>query len=128
MSQLDEEKQAYLVQMQAERGYVLDFHKVLASEDFDFLKSYNAFLQAAYLNPNTSLDKKTKELVLIGILVAIRSLPSHIKTHMEVARQLGATKKEVLEVLEMSLPPAGVAAFMEGFALWREVFEVQTDA
>lgn len=121
--ELDLEQENYLQQMQAERGYILDFHKVLVREDFAFLKSYNSLLQSAYLNPNTQADSKTKELMLIGILVAVRSLPDHIKTHMELAKRLGASKKEVLEVIEMCLPPAGLPAFMQGFNLWREVFE-----
>jgi len=57
-------------------------------------------------------------------LVAVRSPSDHIKTHMHVAKRLGATKKEILEVLEMCLPPAGLPAFMQGFAVWREVFDV----
>ncbi len=120
----DEERRAYLQRMEEERGYILDFHRILAEEDFEFLKSYNSLLQAAYLNPDTSAESKTKELILIAILIAVRSLPDHIRTHMHVAKRLGATKKEVLEVLEMCLLPAGLPAFMQGFAVWREVFEV----
>jgi hypothetical protein len=37
---LDEARQAYLRETEAERGYILDFHKILAAEDFEFLKSY----------------------------------------------------------------------------------------
>lgn len=121
---LAEERQAYLQKMQEERGYILDFHRVLAEEDFNFLRSYNSLLQAAYLNPATTSDTKTKELILIAILIAVRSTPDHIRTHIKLAKDLGATKKEVLEVLEMCLPPAGIPAFMQGFAVWREVFEV----
>ncbi len=123
-SSLDAARQEYLHQMQQERGYVMDFHRVLAQEDFAFLQSYNSLLQSAYLNPNTLADPKTKELILIGILVSVRSLPDHIRTHLKLAQQLGASRKEVLEVLEMCLPPAGLPAFMEGINLWREVFEV----
>lgn len=121
---LDEARQAYLKQMEKERGYILDFHKILAEEDFEFLKSYNALLKTAYLKPDSSTQSKTKELILIAILVAVRSSSGHIKTHMQVAKRLGATKKEILEVLEMCLPPAGLPAFMQGFDVWREVFEV----
>lgn len=120
----DDERRAYLQRMEEERGYILDFHKILAEEDFEFLKSYNALLQAAYLSPDTRTESKTKELILIAILVAVRSPSDHIKTHMHVAKRLGATKKEILEVLEMCLIPAGLPAFMQGFAVWREVFEI----
>jgi 4-carboxymuconolactone decarboxylase len=88
---LDEARQAYLQKMEAERGYILDFHKILAEEDFEFLKSYNALLKTAYLKPDSSTQSKTKELILIAILVAVRSPTDYIKTHMQVAKHLGAT-------------------------------------
>ncbi len=119
----DEERRAYLQQMEEERGYILDFHRVLAEEDLDFLKGYNALLEAAYTNART-LDAKTKELIFVAVLMAVRSQPDHIKTHMEVAKKLGATKREMLEVLEMTLPPTGAPAFMHAFAVWREVYGV----
>lgn len=122
--QQDEERRAYLQRMEEERGYIFDFHKVLAEEDFEFLKNYNSLLQTAYLSPDTRTESTAKELILIAILVAVRSPSDHIKTHMRVAKRLGATKKEILEVLEMCLLPAGLPAFMQGFAAWREVFEV----
>lgn len=124
MNKQSDEKKHYLQNMEKERGYLLEFHKILAEEDFDFLKGYNAFLQAAYLNSDAIPDSKTKELILIAILVSVRSTTNHIKTHIELAKSMGATKNEVLAVLEMCLPPAGLPAFMEGFAIWREVFEL----
>jgi 4-carboxymuconolactone decarboxylase len=87
----DEARQTYLQKMEAERGYILDFHKILAEEDFEFLKSYNALLKTAYLKPDSSTQSKTKELILIAILVAVRSPTDYIKTHMQVAKHLGAT-------------------------------------
>jgi 4-carboxymuconolactone decarboxylase len=109
--------------MEEERGYILDFHKVMAEEDFDFLQGYNALLEAAYTKPRL-LDPKTKELIFTAVLMAVRSQPDHLKTHMEMAKRYGATKQEVLEVLEMTLPPTGVPAFMHAYAIWREVFGV----
>jgi len=117
------ESQVYLQKMQEERGYILDFHKVLAEQDFEFLKGYNALLEAAYLKPRL-LDAKTKELIFIAVLMAIRSQPDHLKTHMEMAKQFGATQQEVLEVLEMTLPPTGVPTFMHAYPIWRQVFGV----
>ncbi len=117
--------QAYLAQMEKERGYVLDFHKILAQEDFEFLKSYNSLLQSGYLNEESENDSKTKELILIAVLISVRSPSDHIKTHMYVAKQLGVTKSEMFEVVKMCLVPAGLSSFMEGFSIWREVFEIQ---
>ena len=118
------ERDAYLAKMEAERGYILDFHRILAEEDFAFLKRYDSLLQAAYLDRSNDTDSKTKELILIAVLVAVRSPAGHIETHMRVAKRLGATKGEILAILKICLLPAGLPAFMQGFDVWRDVFEV----
>ena len=51
--------------MYRERGYLLDFDKVIAAEDFEFLKAYNQFIEACYTQQRT-LDRKTKELIFGG--------------------------------------------------------------
>lgn len=115
--------QAYLAKMQAERGYILGWHKILAERDFDFLQGYNSLLEAAYTTPRL-LDPKTKEMLITAVLMAVRSLPDHIKTHLELCKKLGVTEQEMLEVLELILPPAGVPAFMHSFDLWKQVYNV----
>ncbi len=121
-----DEVQTYLAHMEAERGYLLDWHKTLAAHDFEFLKGYNGLLEAAYTRPRL-LDVKTKEMVITAVLMAVRSQPSHIKTHLEMCKKFGATAQEMLEVLEVVLPPAGVPAFMHSFDLWRQVYDIEQD-
>jgi 4-carboxymuconolactone decarboxylase len=116
----DSEKQAFVDKMYRERGYILDFHKVMVAEDFDFLKSYNQFIEAGYTKPRT-LDPKTKELLYTVILTAGKASVEHIKSHVKLALEYGATKKEVLEALEICISGAGVPAFMIGFEAWRQV-------
>ena len=121
---MDDDPRAYLARMARERGYVLDFHRALAAEDFPFLKAYNSFIEAGYL-ATRSLDERTKELIYIATLTACGSPPGHIRAHMVEARRMGVTKQEALETLELILPAIGVARFMPGFAVWQEVYEVQ---
>ncbi len=116
-----EDAQAFLDRMVRERGYVLDFHKTLAAEDFEFLRTYNALIEGAYLN-NPVLDDKTKELLYTAVLTAIGGQSAHIKAHIVEAVKVGATKQEVLAPLRLLLPPAGVPRFMVGFQAWQEVF------
>lgn len=116
--------QAYIAKMQAERGYILDWHKVLAEHDFEFLKGYNSLLNAAYTNQRL-LDVKTKEMLITAVLMAVRSQPDHIKTHLEMCKKFGVTAQEMLEVLEVVLPPAGVPAFIHSFDLWRQVYGIE---
>ncbi|MFC1937855.1 carboxymuconolactone decarboxylase family protein [Chloroflexota bacterium] len=116
----EDEKQAFVDRMYRERGYILDFHKVMVAEDFEFLKVYNQLIQAAYTKQRT-LDAKTKELLYTVILTSVKASVDHIKAHIKLAIDYGATKQEVLEALEICLPGASVPAFMLGFEAWKQV-------
>ena len=115
-----EEKQAYVDGMVQKRGYVLDYHKVMAAQDYEVLQAANGLVEAAYLKERT-LDRKTKELLFILSLTVMRASKGHIQSHIRVALDLGLTKEEILEAIEISLPEAGIVAFQEGFEAWREV-------
>ncbi len=115
-----EEKQAYVDEMARERGYVLEYHKVMALHDFEVLQAANNLVQAAYLEPRR-LDRKTKELLFILSLTVMRASKGQIQSHIRVALDLGLSKEEILEAIEISLPEAGVVTFQWGFEAWREV-------
>lgn len=117
---LETEKQAFVDKMYRERGYILDFHKVMVAEDFDFLKAYNQLIGAGYTKQRT-LDAKTKEIIYTVILTAVKASVDHIKAHIKMALDYGATKQEILEALEICLPAASVPAFMIGFEAWKQV-------
>ncbi len=115
-----EEKQAYVDGMVEKRGYVLDYHKVMAAQDYDVLQAANGLVEAAYLKERR-LDRKTKELLFILSLTVMRASKGHIQSHIRVALDLGLSKEEILEAIEITLPEAGVVVFQEGFDAWREV-------
>ncbi|MDQ4042389.1 MAG: carboxymuconolactone decarboxylase family protein [Actinomycetota bacterium] len=115
-----EEKQAYIDEMAEKRGYVLDYHKVMAEQDFEVLQAANGLIEAAYLGERR-LDRKTKELLFIVSLTVMRASKGHIQSHIRVALDLGLSKEEILEAIEITLPEAGVVVFQEGFEAWREV-------
>jgi 4-carboxymuconolactone decarboxylase len=115
-----EEKQAYVDEMAEKRGYVLDYHKVMAERDFEVLQAANGLIEAAYLEERR-LDRKTKELLFIVSLTVMRASKAHIQSHIRVALDLGLSKEEILEAIEITLPEAGVVVFQEGFEAWREV-------
>jgi 4-carboxymuconolactone decarboxylase len=115
-----EEKQAYVDDMARKRGYVLDYHKVMAAQDYDVLQAANGLVEAAYLKERT-LDRKTKELIFAANLTVMRASKGHIQSHVRAALEHGATEQEVLEAIEISLPEAGIVAFQTGFEAWREV-------
>jgi len=115
-----DEKQAFVDKMYKERGYILDFHKIMVAEDFDFLKGYNQLIEAAYTNPR-SLDPKTKELIYTVALTSVKANVDHIAAHIRLALEYGYSKKEILEALEICVAAAGVPAFMIGFEAWKKV-------
>jgi 4-carboxymuconolactone decarboxylase len=115
-----EEKQAYIDEMAKKRGYVLDYHKVMAAQDYEVLQATNGLVEAAYLRERR-LDRKTKELIFIVSLTVMRASKGHIKSHIQVALDLGLSKEEILEAIEIALPEAGIVAFQQGFDAWREV-------
>ena len=112
--------QQYIDDMAPKRGYVLDYHKVMAKQDFPVLQAANGIVNAAYLDQRL-LDRKTKELIFIVSLTVMRASKGHIQSHIKVA--LGLSPQEILEAIEISLPEAGIVAFQTGFEAWREVVD-----
>ncbi len=119
-----DEKKAYLKEMAQIRGFVMDHHKVLVAEDMPFLRALNEFV-AVSQNRERGLDRKTKEFVMIAALTALGAMKNHIKAHIEVAKKEGATKEDLLEVLEILVLMCGAPKFMMGYEAWKECFEVQ---
>lgn len=120
MTDTTTEAQAYLNDMAAKRGYVLDYHKIMAKQDFPVLQAANHVVSAAYLDQRT-LDRRTKELIFIVSLTVMRASKGHIQSHIRVALDLGVSATEILEAIEIALPEAGIVAFQTGFEAWREV-------
>ena len=52
------------------------------------------------------LDKKTKELVYLAVLAALR-LESGVPLHVQMAKQAGASREEVISAILIGLPVAG---------------------
>ncbi|WP_345214729.1 carboxymuconolactone decarboxylase family protein [Georgenia halophila] len=117
-----QDPQEYIDQMALKRGYVLDYHKVMAKHDFEVLQAANELVNAAYLNERT-LDRKTKELIFIATQTILRAPKTQIQSHIRIALDVGATAQEILEAIETTLPEAGVIVFNAGFEAWREVVE-----
>jgi 4-carboxymuconolactone decarboxylase len=120
-------EQSSLESMRKRRGYLMPFHVLLAEHDPEFLASYDALLETTLLQPR-ALDRRTKELVLVGILTAISAPPSHLDTHIRAAMKAGASDKETLQALELVMPSAGVARFMEGVETWSKIIGVDSAA
>lgn len=66
----------------------------------DVMKGFSAMAQAA-LKAN-ALDTKTKELLALGISVAIRCDPC-VAFHAQAAVRQGATREEILETIGIAI-------------------------
>ena len=66
----------------------------------DVMKAFGAMAQAA--TAPKALDTKTKELVALGIAVAVRCDPC-ISFHAESARKHGASRDEIMEAVGMAI-------------------------
>lgn len=116
--------QAYINDMAEKRGYVLDYHKVMAAADFPVLQAANHVVSAAYLDQRR-LDRKTKELLFILSLTVLRAPQPQICSHISVGLDLGLTPEEILEAIEIALPEAGVVAFQWGLEAWQSVVGIE---
>ena len=54
----------------------------------------------------SALDKKTAALAYLAVLAALR-LESGIPFHVQTAKQLGATREEIVSAILVGLPAAG---------------------
>jgi len=99
-----------------------EFTKTLSSElkslrggAGDVMKAFSSLAQAALAQG--ALDPKTKELIALGISVAVRC-DDCIAFHVKAAIDRGATREEVLETLGMSVyMGAGPSAMYASHAL-----------
>lgn len=113
-----------LDQIERKRGYVLDLHRTLAERDPGFLEAYEQLLDASFLQERT-LDRRIKELIYVGVLMAVGTPEAHLATHMRAAVEHGATEAEVLEVLQQALPPCGVPRFIEAMRAFDNTFTAE---
>ena len=112
-----EEVRAFLEEAQADRGYTLEMHRIMAEADLEWAKKYNEFIEATYTGQRL-LDRKTKELLQVAVEAALRADVEQIQAHVRVALREGATPREILEALQAVIMPMGALAFRRGVQAW----------
>ncbi len=68
------------------------------------------------------LDAVTRELATVALLTAIGRQPAALKNHLRAALAAGATREQIVRVLEQMAIYAGFPAALNGVAAAREVF------
>lgn len=103
-----------------ERGYVEDFHKVLASEDPKFLEHYSEMWK--YIIKKNSLGKKTTSLVRLAVVTAVGN-ETAIRHSMDMAAGFGASPKEILDTLKIVFMFTGVPTLVTALSIYNQRFE-----
>jgi alkylhydroperoxidase/carboxymuconolactone decarboxylase family protein YurZ len=124
MSESQRKAEDLIEKMKKDRGYTYPEWEFAARSDPDFVEAYNNLYRVA-LTDGKALNAKTREFIAIGIL-AYRGEVNAVKTHIERAFRLGATKQEVLEAVETSIVPGGAPTFFTGLsAIIKAIYEAK---
>lgn len=99
---------------------VLPMHEYLAEHDPLGLDGFNSFLTSS-IYAKDALDPRYKEIVLACACVAAGSSVPVIAAHCRKALQLGATRGEVLQAIEMTAAVLATRAMGAGMSAMLEV-------
>lgn len=124
---LEKEKEKMLERVLKVRGFRYGLHKVLAEADWEFMKKFEEWVEFVYLSER-HLDRRVKELVIVGIIGALRSPAEHIQAHINAAVKAGATKEEIIVVAELVGHWGGNIAQANALEAWRRVFAPEMPA
>ena len=120
----DERAAALIEKMKQERGGKLwPAFEYVARLDPDFLEGYNAATRQVFnygaAAEDRAVDAKVKELIAIALLASVRG--STTGSHIRKCYELGATRREVLESLEVAYQVTGAPAFEFGVQCMMEI-------
>ena len=79
--------------------------KILLSETGETGKAYMEMVMKG--SQASALDRKTRELAYLSVLAALR-MTGGIAYHVDSAKELGATKAEVMSAVLVGLPAVGI--------------------
>ena len=73
--------------------------------------------------PARTLSHVHRELATVALLTALGTQPAALRTHLRAALDAGASRAQIVEVIEQMAVYAGFPAALNGIAAAREVFE-----
>jgi len=118
---LDGEKEEMAKQVHNARGFRFGLHAILAEADWEYMKRFEEWVEFVYLSAR-HLDRRLKELIITGMVGALRSAPEHIKAHIDAGVNAGSTKEEIILVAELVGLWAGAVARADLVEAWRRTF------
>jgi AhpD family alkylhydroperoxidase len=106
---------------EARRGFTPAWLKFMAGVDLDFLEAYERIYELTAVRKGR-LPAKVRELIVVAA-VAIGRYGPGIKDHIRRAMRLGATKEEIVEVLQSASFHTGAPTLVHGLIALIEVLE-----
>ena len=104
------------------RGFRYGVHDFVAQADgVEALKKWNDHMEANYLKEGP-IDRKTKELLIVAVCVALKDWESHMQLHMHAACKAGATPEEIRALIDLVGIWVGDIARLRGLEAWRATF------
>ncbi len=88
----------------------------------DVAKAFDGLIQS--LIGSEGLDAKTKQLIYIAMKTAMRD-DAAVKFHAPMAKQLGATKPEIIDAILLSLTVSGVSGVLACLPYAVKLFDTQ---
>jgi alkylhydroperoxidase/carboxymuconolactone decarboxylase family protein YurZ len=119
MKEQDEAKEAFKkVALGAENSA----YDAIAQLDPEYFEKLKGLYVDGTFGREGALPRKIKELVMIGITCALNR-PRGVRIHCERALTLGATPREMLEVMEVAAIPGGMPGLWLGVETLQDVLK-----
>lgn len=97
----------------------INYFEKLSNWDAEFSKLTQEFGWAG-MYARDILDDRTRELIAVAALTVLGKLPQ-LKSHIEMALRVGATTKEIMEVMLQLVVFAGYPTALNGLSVLEEV-------
>ncbi len=110
-------KEEILAQVEAKRGYLLSYHRMLANDDPGLLAAYDQFYEKLTLAPRV-LSAKEREYVWAGLLATARE--EHGRIHMERAVKAGLTLDEIGDAIALAGAAASYSTLAFAMKSWSD--------
>lgn len=101
-------------------GVTMDYQKILAAHDPAILATIERVPQEVYRR-DRNLNAKTKELITIVAMTTLKAPDDLLRNHVRRALELGASKEEILQAIELIIPVVGMPTFEHGLMAWADV-------
>src|ERR1043165_6885475 len=97
-------------------------YDIIATLDPEYFEKLKGLYVDGTFGREGALPRKTKELIMVGITCALNR-PRGVRLHSERALSLGASPREVLEVIELAAIPGGMPGLRLGVETLQDIIK-----